>query len=113
MQVEMKIWFVENDKKIFGEGPYRLLTYVQQFGSLRKAAAEMEMSYSKAWSLIKHIEKELDIQLLDKSIGGHEGGGSKITEEALALMGKYELVSKKMREELENSNRSMGHNINR
>ncbi|NBG89267.1 winged helix-turn-helix domain-containing protein [Isachenkonia alkalipeptolytica] len=108
MQAEMKIWFVENDKKIFGEGPYRLLKYVEEDGSLRKAAGRMEMSYSKAWSLIKLIEKELDIQLLNKSIGGQEGGGSKITEDALALMKKYEHVSKKMRKELEYFNRSMG-----
>jgi len=107
MQAEMKIWFVENDNKIFGEGPYRLLKYVEQYGSLRKAATEMEMSYSKAWSLIKKIENELDIQLLDKSIGGHEGGGSKITEEALALIEEYEYILKRMRKELEKFNQIM------
>lgn len=107
MQAQMKIWFVENEKKIFGEGPYRLLKYVEKHGSLRKAASEMNMSYSKAWSLIKLIEKELSIKLLDKSIGGHEGGGSTVTKEARMLMERYEEFSRKMMQELESFNRKM------
>lgn len=110
MQAQMKIWFVENEKKVFGEGPYRLLKYVEKYGSLRKAASEMNMSYSKAWSLIKLIEKELSIKLLDKSIGGHEGGGSKVTKEAEELMIRYEDLLRKMTAELENFNRSMQKN---
>ena len=38
----------DNGIKFFGEGPCRLLRCVEKTGSLRAAAMEMEMSYSKA-----------------------------------------------------------------
>ena len=101
MKIQMRIWFEEKDQKVFGEGPYQLLKGVEKHGSLRKAALEMDMSYSKAWSLIRFIEEELKIRLLDKSIGGHDGGGSRITDDARELMEKYQTISSKMQEQLE------------
>ena len=38
----------DNGIKFFGEGPWRLLRCVEKTGSLRAAAMEMEMAYSKA-----------------------------------------------------------------
>ena len=43
----------DNGIKFFGEGPCRLLRGVERTGSLRAAAAEMEMAYSKASKLLK------------------------------------------------------------
>ena len=49
MQAVTKIYFLnDNGEKFFGEGPCRLLRLVEQTGSLRAAAAAMEMAYSKA-----------------------------------------------------------------
>ena len=46
----------ENGEKFFGEGPCRLLRLVEETGSLRCAAATMEMAYSKALKLVKQAE---------------------------------------------------------
>ena len=53
----------ENGEKFFGEGPCRLLRLVEETGSLRSAAASMEMAYSKALKLIKQAESSLGYSL--------------------------------------------------
>ena len=69
-------------ERIFGEGPCRLLHLIEETGSLRSAAAQMGLSYSKALRLVQHAEKELGFALTCKTIGGRGGGGSTLTAEA-------------------------------
>lgn len=82
--------FDENGGKFFGEGPCRLLRLVEQTGSLRCAAASMEMAYSKAIKLIKQAESALDFPLTQRSVGGKDGGGSTLTAEGRAFLRQYE-----------------------
>ena len=64
-------------ERFFGEGPCRLLHLIEETGSLRSAAAQMGLSYSKALRLVQHAEKEL-------------GGGSTLTAEARQFLERYE-----------------------
>ena len=66
----------DNGDKFFGEGPCRLLKGIERTGSLRAAAQEMDMAYTKALHLIKHAEEVLGFPLTQKSIGGKGGGGA-------------------------------------
>ena len=61
--------------KSFGPGPMRLLRGVEEGGSLHQAAEAMGMSYSKAWTLLRKLEKEWGFTLLDRQPGGPKGGG--------------------------------------
>ena len=89
MKLVYKIW-VEGKTKAFGEGPYKLLRKVEQLGSLNKAAQDMNMSYSKAWSIIKRAEKELGFKLVESNTGGVGGGGSRLTSQAKTLLTQYD-----------------------
>ena len=80
----------ENGEKFFGEGPCRLLRLVEETGSLRSAAASMEMAYSKALKLIKQAESALGYSLTQRSAGGKDGGGSTLTAAGRAFLGQYE-----------------------
>ena len=51
--------FDDSGEKFFGEGPCRLLRLVEQTGSLRCAAMERGMAYSKAMQLLKQAEAPL------------------------------------------------------
>ena len=82
--------FDENGEKFFGEGPCRLLEKVEQTGSLRCAAASMEMAYSKALKLVKQAEEALGFPLTQRSVGGRDGGGSTLTPEGREFLHKYE-----------------------
>ena len=88
-QVKYKIW-IDDGGKVFGKGPYDLLAGVRKKGSLSEAAKTLSMSYNKAFTLIKDIEKRLGYKLIVTKAGGNKGGGSVITEEAEDLMKRYD-----------------------
>ena len=91
MKPVTKIQFLdENGEKFFGEGPCRLLGLVEETGSLRCSAASMEMAYSKAIKLVKQAEAALGFSLMQRSVGGKDGGGSTLTPEGRAFLQKYE-----------------------
>lgn len=77
-------------ERFFGEGPCRLLHLIEETGSLRSAAAQMGLSYSKALRLVQHAEKERGFALTCKTIGGRGGGGSTLTAEARQFLERYE-----------------------
>jgi molybdate transport system regulatory protein len=88
LNLKFKIW-LEKDGKAFGEGPYELLSGVKARGSLRKAAQDMNMSYSLAHKLIKSLEERLGYPLIERTVGGSGGGGSSLTPDAEHLMQNY------------------------
>ena len=91
MKPVTKIIFTDdNGIKFFGEGPLRLLRCVERTGSLRAAAMEMEMAYSKASKLLKQAEHNLGFPLTTRSAGGKDGGGSRLTPEGKQWLQQYE-----------------------
>ena len=91
MKPVTKILFTDdNGIKFFGEGPLRLLRSVEKTGSLRAAAMEMEMAYSKASKLLKQAEANLGFALTTRSTGGKDGGGSVLTPEGRRWLLQYE-----------------------
>ena len=91
MRLSYKLW-LDCRGRAFGDGPARLLEGVEQAGSLRKAAAELGMSYNKAWRILHAAEQRLGFPLLDRSVGGSLGGGSHLTPQALDLLKRYRAV---------------------
>ena len=91
MQPVTKITFTDDDGiKFFGEGPCRLLRCVEKTGSLRAAAIEMEMAYSKASKILKQAETSLGFPLTTRNAGGKDGGGSRLTPEGKRWLQQYE-----------------------
>lgn len=80
----------DNGIKFFGEGPLRLLRCVEKTGSLRAAAMEMEMAYSKASKILKQAESSLGFPLTTRNVGGKDGGGSILTDEGKQWLRQYE-----------------------
>ena len=95
LKLRYKLWVEKDGEKVFGDGPLDILHRVERAGSLRQAAAEINMSYSQAWNLMKDLEKRLGFNLLKRKVGGKKGGGSEITEEARELMMKFKMFRKR------------------
>lgn len=72
-----------DEQTAFGPGIMRLLRGIETAGSLNRATKEMNMAYSKAWKLIKGVEKSLDLTLLERTRGA---GGSTLTAEGKELI---------------------------
>ena len=62
-----------------GPGKAALLEEVQKAGSIVEAAEELEMSYMRAWTLIKTMERCFKQPLVKVSRGGAKHGGAELT----------------------------------
>lgn len=72
----------------FGPGKAELLEKIRELGSVQEAAAAMEMSYMKAWKLVKGLNERFREPLVAMQRGGKEQGGATLTaagEKVLAL----------------------------
>jgi molybdate transport system regulatory protein len=75
-----------------GPGMAQLLERVNELGSIRRAAASMDMSYRKAWLLIQEIQKTFDGPVVTAEAGGLSGGGTHLTELGTGLVKLYRRV---------------------
>jgi len=89
LRIRSKMWVVEDNEVVFGDGRRRLLEILERTGSLNQAAKELKMSYRAAWGKVKATEKRLGIKIVETHAGGRAGGGSTLTPEGKELLRKY------------------------
>lgn len=88
LQPKVSIRFF-NGEKCFGPGVAELLEGIEREGSLRAASYAMNMSYSKAWSILRECEKNLNYDLVTREVGGIRGGGARLTGNGKRLLSEY------------------------
>ncbi len=99
MKIKVKLSIVnEKGDSFMGIGIVWLLQGIRTFGSIKKAAEDMSMSYVKAHGILNTCEKELGKQLLIKSIGGNKRGGARLTDFAEYVIGKYTVFQESVKE---------------
>jgi molybdate transport system regulatory protein len=69
-----------------GPGKVELLALVGETGSITQAARRMEMSYMRAWTLLKTMNRCFDEPLVEAVRGGKSGGGAKLTQSGRRLL---------------------------
>lgn len=89
---------IYNTSPHFGKGIVSIMMLVRQGSSLRAACAQMGLSYSKAWRLLKSAEADLGIPLLDTQKGGTKRAGSTLTPQGEELLDRYLAFEKEARE---------------
>ena len=77
-----------------GPGMAELLDRISRLGSIRKAAASMEMSYRKAWLLLQGMHKTFGAPVVATETGGSAGGGARLTELGGRLLKTYRAIEK-------------------
>jgi molybdate transport system regulatory protein len=75
-----------------GPGKIRLLELIEKEGSIRAAAAAMNMSYRHAWLLLQAVEDTFGAPVLATSTGGARGGGARLTEFGHTLVARYRTI---------------------
>ena len=73
-----------------GPGKVLLLKLVQETGSIRQAAMRMEMSYMRAWTLIRTMNRCFREPLIEAVRGGSKHGGARPTATGIAVIRLYE-----------------------
>ncbi len=72
-----------------GPGKADLLEEVARAGSIVEAAAELDMSYMRAWTLIKTMERCFKQPLVRVSRGGAKHGGAELTNTGKRVLEIY------------------------
>ena len=90
MRIEVKTRFVTDDGEVcLCKGLSELLGYLEETGSVSKAAEKMGLSLSKAWKLLDGAEKASGLVLINRQQGGKGGGRTELTENARELLRLY------------------------
>jgi molybdate transport system regulatory protein len=89
VHVAHRIWLEDQGTPVFGIGICELLTRVEATGSIRRAASDMGMAYSKAWQIVRRAEEHLGLELMVRHAGGKGGGCSVVSVEGRWLLGAF------------------------
>jgi len=84
-----------------GPGKVELLALVQETGSITEAAARMDMSYMRAWTLIKTMNACFREPLVRAARGGKERGGATLTETGKTALALYHELEDRSRASME------------
>lgn len=72
-----------------GHGRVELLQRIAETGSISQAARDMGMSYKTAWDAVDAMNNLSDRPLVERSVGGIRGGGTRLTDEGRRLIEVY------------------------
>ncbi len=99
MKSKLKIRIGVEDDYFFGPGVADLLSAIDKYGSVSRAASSMDLSYSKAWLMIKKSEKGFDKKLTERISGGVGGGKTTLTTDGRKLIEDYRLYYERLQSE--------------
>ena len=93
--IRPRIRIVSDDGTIvLGPGKAELLAAIARTGSIRAAAGELDMSYMRAWTLVRIMNGAFRSPLVEKLRGGSEQGGARLTERGSLVLELYERMEK-------------------
>ena len=88
-QARFKLWFEVDGKPVIGDGRVELLASIDECGSLSEAARRGGISYRQAYNLISILNRRCGVRIVETSIGGKSGGGTRLTGEGQKLVREY------------------------
>jgi molybdate transport system regulatory protein len=89
LQILPRIRIVHGRNVALGPGKADLLEHIARTGSLRKAAAAMDMSYMRAWMLVQTMNHCFKKPIVETTRGGAEGGSATVTETGKTVLAVY------------------------
>jgi molybdate transport system regulatory protein len=92
IRVRTKVWLELDGQRLIGEGRARLLRLIQETKSINAAAKLMDVSFRRAWAMVKDMEDTLKVPLVEKKRGGVGGGTAILTPAAVELLERYEKI---------------------
>jgi molybdate transport system regulatory protein len=98
LRIKSKLWIEIEGEPVFGRGRRFLLEAIDTHGSINRAAKKTGVSFRRAWSHIKAMEDRLGMQLVERTVGGRNGGGAVITPGARTLLRRFEALENGVRE---------------
>ena len=80
---------------VLGPGKADLLDAIGRTGSIRAAAGELEMSYMRAWTLVRTMNAAFRSPRVEKERGGSAQGGAQLTADGRKVLDLYRRIEEK------------------
>jgi molybdate transport system regulatory protein len=90
MKPKLRVWVTFGDDLKFGDGRAQLLQLIDERGSLKQAAAALEMSYRNAWGYLRELEGAAGFKFVERAPGGGPGSGMRLTRAGKQFLGRYQ-----------------------
>ena len=78
-----------------GPGKARLVSLIDDTGSISAAARTMNMSYRRAWQLVDALNRSFSEPVVVTAVGGRRGGGAAVTDFGRRLVASYHDMEQK------------------
>jgi molybdate transport system regulatory protein len=85
-----------NDEIALGPGKAELLRHIRETGSISESARRMQMSYNRAWLLVRTMNRCFRQPLVTATRGGDKHGGAELTEAGRQVLALYRRLESKM-----------------
>jgi molybdate transport system regulatory protein len=108
IELEGTLWFRKSENRFLGADRIVLLEQIDALGSINKAAKNIGISYKTAWQLINTINNLSEKAIVERTTGGKDGGGTRLTPEGRKILRQYRLVQEEHRKFLENLEERLG-----
>lgn len=95
-KLRVRCWIDIDGEKFFGPGPAQILEFIEEEGSIAKAAKRMGMSYKKAWDIINDLNTRGRKPFVISRKGGEKGGGAQLTDVGKMVVLKYRSLANKL-----------------
>ncbi len=89
LEVKGTVWIEAPGGLKMGKGRASLLQQIEETGSIAEAARLLDMSYKKAWSMVKELNESSPLPLVEKKNGGRNGGGAVLTPEGRKALAAF------------------------
>ena len=89
LRLQPRLRFPNDRRLAFGPGKAELLGRIATTGSIRSAAAQMSMSYNRAWLLVREMNTLFRDKLVIAARGGATGGGAILTPLGKEVLQRY------------------------
>jgi molybdate transport system regulatory protein len=88
-RIEVRLRINFGPGSALGPGKIALLERIAVGGSLARAAADLDMSYRRAWALLQELEHAFGESVAVTTKGGASGGGAVLTPFAFRIIAAY------------------------
>ena len=84
-----------------GERRIRLLEAIAEHGSITRAAKAVPLSYKAAWDALEAMNNLAERALVERTAGGRQGGGTRLTDAGRDLVAMYRAVASEQQRALD------------
>ncbi|HXS67468.1 MAG TPA: LysR family transcriptional regulator [Candidatus Polarisedimenticolia bacterium] len=91
---QFRIYF--DDEIALGPGKAELLQHIADTGSIAEAARRMDMSYNRAWLLVRTMNRSFKEPLVAATRGGDTHGGAEVTKAGREVLRLYQQLESKI-----------------